>query len=48
MDKIRATGDVVAEDLALAIVDSVMSTAAINFLQISQRLLPDNNVLTVK
>ena len=46
IDKIRAAG-VIAEDVALAIVDSVMS-AAIDFLQKSRRLLPDNNLVTVK
>jgi len=46
MDKIRAAG-VVAEDVALAIVDSVMSTA-IDFLQTSRRLLPNNNLIIVK
>jgi hypothetical protein len=46
IDKIRAAG-IVAEDVALAIVDSVMNTA-IDFLQTSRRLLPDNNLVTAK
>ena len=44
--KIRKTG-IIAEDVALAIVDSVMSTA-IDFLQMSRRLSPDNNTETGK
>ena len=45
MDKIRAA-EVVAEDVVLTIIDSVMNTA-IDFHQTSQRPLPYNTLLTV-
>ena len=45
MDKIRSAG-VVAEDVALSIVDTVMSTA-IDILQTGRKLFKINNVLTV-
>jgi len=46
IDKIHSAG-VVAEDVALAIVDTVVSTA-IGFLQTIRRSLPINNLITTK
>ena len=44
MEKIRSAG-VVAEDVALALVDTVMSVA-IDMLQTGQRLFQSNNAIT--